>query len=249
MKKLFIVLSILTIVGLGAKLATTSETTPEAKSTTIVASEALNTTTPLITPVQANKTIENLSLPDTQTLALIGEVGDNAASLANDIIRLSQGSKPIWLLINSPGGSVIDGASIVAAIQSSKVPVYTVCLQLCASMAFIIHQYGTNRYMLDRAILMAHPASGGVQGTMGQMKSRLDVLTRYVDKMDNFIAKRAGLTLDQFKELTVSEYWVDSEDATNAKFNDKIISVYMEKGSSLLSSSSKVKRFINVESK
>lgn len=249
MKKLFFVLSLLTIIAISAKLATTSETGPETKSVSIIASETPNVvTTPSLT-TQSNRVIENITLPDAQTLALIGEVNESADDLANNIVRLSQNNKPIWLLINSPGGSVIDGARVVAAIQASKAPVYTVCLQLCASMAFMIHQYGTNRYMLDRAILMAHPASGAVSGTFGQMKARLETFTRYVDKMNNFIAKRAGLTFDQFMALTVSEYWVDSEDATTAHFNDKIVSVYMEKNASLLSSSNKVKQFINVENK
>ncbi len=173
----------------------------------------------------SKKTIKQLDLTDKKVLTLYGVVGDESYALAKAITDLGRSGEPIYLLINSPGGSVLDGALIVSAIEGSRVPVYTICEQLCASMLFIIHQYGTKRLMVDRAILMAHPAAGGVEGTLQQMQSRLGTISRYVDKFDAQIAKRAGLTLDQFKPMTVSEMWIDAEDATARKFNDEIVNV------------------------
>lgn len=175
----------------------------------------------------SKKTLDILELPEGNTIPLIGEIGGNAMYVAQKINSLSRGKSPIYLLINSPGGSVLDGAQIVTAIQSSKVPVYTVCLQLCASMAAIIHQYGTQRYMVDRSFLMFHEASGGFQGSFNQMKSRMVSIDRYITKMDAYIAQRAGYKTEEFTSRLGNEIWVDAEDATTQRFNDKVINVYL----------------------
>lgn len=154
-----------------------------------------------------------------------GEIGDNSDSIAKKILYLGESSSPITILINSPGGSVVSGSEIIAAIESASGPVNTVCVELCASMAAIIHSYGTHRYMLNHSILMFHPATASVEGEVGKMNSRLTFLKRYVDKMNANIARRAGLTNQQFESLWQVEHWVDAQDATNEGFNDAIVFV------------------------
>lgn len=154
-----------------------------------------------------------------------GVIEDNADSIAKQILVLGQSPEPIIILINSPGGSVFDGAEIVAAMESAKGPVITVCTQICASMAFIIHQYGTDRLMINHSVLMAHPASAGAQGEVDKMNSRITFLKRYVDKMNQKIAARSGLSEEQFKSEWEVEHWVDAEDATNEGLNDAVVFV------------------------
>jgi ATP-dependent protease ClpP protease subunit len=133
------------------------------------------------------------------------------------------GKSPIYLVINSPGGSVLGGAQIITAMQDVKSPVYAICIQLCASMAFMIHQYAKERYMTDRAILMSHQASMGVQGEFEQIRSRFNMLLDYVAKLEVPIAKRAGLTIQEYRRLIDNELWIDSDNATVKKFNDAVV--------------------------
>lgn len=172
------------------------------------------------------KDILNLK-PEAKNIVYVkGQVGAETDGVAAEISRLSaKGEGPTFLLIDSPGGSVLDGALILSAMEASKVPVYTVCLSLCASMAAVIHQYGSKRYAIDRSILMFHPASGGVQGTLEQQAARLNTITRYVYKMNAYIAKKANLTLEKYNALTVSELWIDAEDAMKQGFVDGIVSL------------------------
>ena len=174
----------------------------------------------------ATKRIHVLKPAGNRTLLLWGEVGQNSLALAEDIKHLSSESRaPIYLLINSPGGSVLDGALIISAIEASPAPVYTVCMQLCASMAAVIHQYGKERLMSDRAILMFHNAAGGTQGYVPQMLSRLNLINRYVNKMNAFIANRAGVNLSDWASRMDNEVWIDAEDATASHLNDKIVNI------------------------
>lgn len=171
------------------------------------------------------KTIKNITLERTNTVPVIGPIGAEAGSIAQGITQLAELGAPIYVVINSPGGSVMDGALIVSAIQAAPVPVYTVCLQLCASMASIIFESGTKRYMVDRAILMFHPAAGGVEGTFPQMQSRLTFFNNFVNKMDAEIAKRVGLTLPELTTRLNNELWLDAEDSLKQHFSDSIVNV------------------------
>lgn len=174
------------------------------------------------------KNIKQLNLNGKQIITIDGEISGESYFVAKQIIALGKSGKPIYILLNSPGGSVLDGALIVSAIEGSPVPVYTVVEGLCASMCQIIHAYGTKRMMTDRTILMGHPASGGVSGTLEQMQSRLSMIQRYVNKFNAYIAKRAGLTLNAYLTMVVSEMWLDAEDATNMHFNDEIVSINLK---------------------
>lgn len=171
------------------------------------------------------KKVYRLDLKQEEIIPIIGEIGSQSMGIAMEINKRSGQGKPTFLLLNSPGGSVLDGALIVSAVQASKAPVYTVCLQICASMAAIIHQYGKERYVVDRSILMFHDAAGGVQGNMPQMITRLTFLNRYVNKMDLEIAKRVGISLETFHNMFSGEMWLDAEDSVNKNFAEKIVSI------------------------
>lgn len=180
--------------------------------------------TQVVTPVNKEvKTVYTLRVPQEQVVVLAGEVGENAAGIATQITQKSSAGKPVFLLISSPGGSIMDGALIINAIEASPVPVYTVCVDLCASMAAMIHQYGTERLMFDRAVLMFHDAAGGFQGYFPHIKSQFEAVNRYVNRFNTYTAKRSGMTLEALELNEHTQLWVDSEDAITRKFTDKIV--------------------------
>lgn len=164
-------------------------------------------------PSLHNKEILSLLIPREQTVVLVGEVGENAFSIAQEISAKALRGRPVFLLISSPGGSVTDGAFIVDAIEASPVPVITVCIDLCASMAAIIHQYGTERLMLDRSVIMFHDAAGGFQGYFPHIRSRFSTIERYIARFNAFIAHRARMSVDELVKAEHTELWVDAEDA------------------------------------
>ena len=185
-------------------------------------------TSPQPEPKKRKKILKVTPNPD-RVVVVSGSIGENASNIAQTINALNKESlEPIWVLINSGGGSVIDGAAVVSAIESSKAPVYTVCMVECASMAFIIHQYGTKRYAQDRAILMSHPASGGAMGEVDKMVSRLTTIQRYVDKFNAEIAARAKMDYNEFKLRSSNEMWFDAQDGMKLGFVDGLTSINLE---------------------
>lgn len=102
--------------------------------------------------------------------------------LANQIIGVmlyldeEDSSKPIYLYINSPGGSVIAGLAIFDAMQLIKSEVITINLGLAASMASFILSAGSkgkrlalpsSRIMIHRKFLFLTLLNGGSCPTDG----------------------------------------------------------------------------------
>jgi ATP-dependent Clp protease protease subunit len=182
-------------------------------------------------PVEA----KNIDIKKGTALFLTEEVTAESSNKVIDGIRDANHKKPgqpIYLLLDSPGGSVLDGARVISAIQASKAPVYTVCLQICASMAAMILEYGHERYAVDRSIVMFHPASVGTmyQGELDKLVSRFSFLKRFVDKMDYYTASRSGQSYESFKAKSSRELWIDAEDALRDHYIDKIVRVDLSSG-------------------
>lgn len=183
----------------------------------------------LSTRVAPSTIVKNIKVDESRTIYIEGFIGPNAVNAARELDLLQQeNNDPIYVLINSPGGSVLDGAVFVSAIESSKAPVYTVCIKMCASMASTIHAYGKKRLMTNRAVLMYHPASASVSGTIEQMKSLTDFYNRYVNKFELYIANRAKIDFHTYKNEVANEIWIDSEEATARGLNDEIVSLNLQ---------------------
>jgi ATP-dependent Clp protease protease subunit len=172
------------------------------------------------------KRIKDIELTDENTVELIGQVSLSTIKKAVKEIKGLQNKgteDELFLLITSPGGSVFAGAMLMETVQHSPIPVNTVCVAFCASMGAQIHQMGKRRMMTDKSVLMFHPASGGVEGEMETVGSRVNFILNFVNKMDAFIAQRAGINVTEFKAKLRNELWLDSRDATNSRFNDDIV--------------------------
>ena len=73
----------------------------------------------------------------------------------------SQGKEPITMLVNSPGGSVVDGLAIVDIMREIKCPVHTVGNGMQASMGSIILAAGDERRMTKNSMVLVHQIMGG----------------------------------------------------------------------------------------
>jgi len=225
MKLVYIVSALSTSVALLFGIAATKTPTQVVLNRTVPVQES-----PSVVPSQdlriAEKTIEVLKPNPARVITIFQMIEESSIMPAvNKLKDLGDSDEPIYILLDSPGGSVLDGATLISQMEATRAPIYTVCVKLCASMAAVIHQYGTKRYMLDRAILMFHPASGGARGQVPNMISQLNTLTRYVAKSDAYIMNRAGIPKAEYKALIAYELWIDGEDAVAKHLADKLVAL------------------------
>jgi len=193
------------------------------------AKEAPITVEPMIpVPVEKEKRmppLERFTPPEDRTVYLFGEVGPETNEVARQIAKLGRTKDPIYLIINSPGGSIMHGAQILAAIEASRGPITTVCVNVCASMAAMIFEYGKERWMMNKSILMFHAASTAERGELPKMISRLLSFQRMWSKIERVVASRLGVSYEQYELLALQELWIDSEDALQNKVADKVVFV------------------------
>lgn len=99
----------------------------------------------------------------TRTLSLIGAVDMSMLSHATFVDQLSKHSaEPIYMLINSPGGSLNVGMTFVDAMRAAKsrgVEFHCAVQIMAASMAFVILNECQHRYAVANARLLFHPVS------------------------------------------------------------------------------------------
>lgn len=214
-----------------SQAATPTTTTTDTK-TVDSSTPTLNDT--LMPKFPRKQTLTELNISGHRQVYVTGEINEgNSPLIAKQILVLGKTSEPMTIILNSPGGSVFDGAAIISAIEAAKGPVNTLCVQLCASMAAMIHQYGTNRLMLNRSVLMFHPAAGGVQGTLDQIGSRYTLFKSFIGKMEENVARRAKISFAEYKQRATVELWIDAEDSVNQGFADKIVFVRGDDASKL----------------
>lgn len=196
-------------------------------------------------------TAKHLDLSNANVTYLTSEVDERSVGVVLKDIQTFNDSNnlPIYLILDTPGGSVIDGANIISAMQTSKNPVIAIDVGIAASMGFMILEHANQRLATPRAILMAHPAGIGMMmgGDLDKTVSRLSFLKRFVDKMDYYIAQRANIPYNDFKLKSDREFWLDSNDALSQHFLDGVVSVKLPAKSLLSFGSNKLKEAIKME--
>lgn len=109
-------------------------------------------------------------------------------------------TKPIFVVINnSPGGSVMQGYRILKAIETSDAPVHVVVRSFAASMAATIATLAPHSYAYPNAIILHHQMSGSAVGNMTDMEQEVKTMQEWERRLAEPIAKKMGITLDEFK--------------------------------------------------
>lgn len=178
---------------------------------------------------------KEIILTDQNTLSLNGPV--NEESMTGLSVKLQELNKieskePIYLVINSPGGSVYDGFDFIRFAQTSKRPIHTVTM-FAASMGFQIVQSLGDRYVTKYSTLMSHKVSGGFSGVEmpGQLDSRYAHLLSHILEQDQLVVSRTNgrQTLESYANLIQNEYWANSPKAIADGFADEEVSVSCDK--------------------
>lgn len=214
-----------TAASLASKTQTTKMPTAITESVDVSAQSATTVYSPKATnadKITTSKfTVQTQSVSTSDVLFFNVPVVTESVDAAINLLSGMTGST-IYLVLDSPGGSVVDGARLMNYIKYSGKNIVTVCDNMCASMAFQIFQVGKKRLMTDKAILMAHPASGGSQGTIENMYEIIKMFKLYVDRLDAEVAQRSGIDYKEFKFLVANNIWVETPEALAMNLADGV---------------------------
>ena len=163
-------------------------------------------------------------------LFLGSEVNDGIAnSLVAQMLYLDSedSSKPIYLYINSPGGSVTARLAIFDTIQYLKSEVVTICVGLAASMGAFLLAAGTKgkRVALPHSRIMIHQPLGG---TSRRQASDIEIEAREIlrmkDMLNHSLADMSGQTFEKIEKDTDRDYFLSAQEAMDYGLIDRVIS-------------------------
>ena len=133
--------------------------------------------------------------------------------------------KPIWLYINSPGGSVTAGMAIYDTMQFVGPEVGTICMGLGASMGQFLLCAGApeKRYALPHARIMMHQPLGGVRGDASDIAIQAEQMAATKKLLQERIAQHTGQSVKTVESDSDRDRWFTAEEACEYGIIDQVI--------------------------
>ncbi len=168
------------------------------------------------------------ALLEQRIVLLQGEITDDLALTVNAqlLYLASQSADPIELYIDSPGGSVSAGLSIIDMMHRIKPDVYTIVSGSAASMGAVIFSAGApgKRFLFPHAECMIHSPSSGFEGNVSDFQNMADHMVRTKNVLVDLLSQYCQQPQEKIsKDIERSDYWLSASEAVEYGLADKII--------------------------
>ena len=161
-------------------------------------------------PIERDRMLSNLAFQNRKIL-LYDDIGDDSIfRCIYTLMRIREADKsvgtkaPIEICINSRGGAVHDGLSLISLIESMKDEGYeitTTNMGYAYSMGFLISIVGTHRHAYRYADYLWHDVSSISVGKMESMLEDIESLKKLRDIVNGIVKKYTNLTEDDLKDI------------------------------------------------
>jgi ATP-dependent Clp protease protease subunit len=132
-------------------------------------------------------------------------------------------NEPIYLEINSPGGYVTYGLSIIDTISAIEAPVYTIISGEACSMAAMISVVGKKRFITINGFWMQHSTADLLQGKVTDIKDQAGFLVKLEKHMNDILKKHTKLNQRQMTQIRNGQLWLFAPEALKYGIVDKIL--------------------------
>jgi ATP-dependent Clp protease protease subunit len=131
----------------------------------------------------------------------------------------------ITMHIDSPGGSVKSGLSMVDVMDYIKADIRTVNTGMAASMGSILLGAGTKgkRSSLKHSTTMLHQSSGGFSGNIQDAEVDWAEWQKVNHELFVLLGKYCGKKPDQVKKDATRDFWLNAEEAVKYGIIDGIV--------------------------
>ena len=175
-------------------------------------------------------TLDSITLNDLGTYMLFEEIdSDSMRDACEFVIKANyvyRASDAVTLMINSPGGGVYDGFSLVDLIECSKVKIQTVAVGCVASMGAVIFTAGTpgHRVMSRNSCMMVHQFSDLMETKYHEIIAARSHQDKLHDKCVNHFVKHSKMSKEKVKSilLSSSDCYLEPKDALKFGLCDRI---------------------------
>lgn len=161
-------------------------------------------------------------------IVVSGEVNEDLVEkIVKQLLVLEADSdKPIYLYIDSPGGSIDDGFGLYDMIRFINAPVYTIGMGLIASMGvtLFLSVPKERRFSLPNSHFLIHqPLMGGSRGVATDIEITAQEITKSRETLTQLIADATGKDFETVKKDTERDHWLTAKEALDYGIAGKII--------------------------
>jgi ATP-dependent Clp protease protease subunit len=160
-------------------------------------------------------------------LWVAGPVNDNMSTIvqAQLMFLSSAGAGDITMHIDSPGGSVKSGLSMVDVMEYIPCDIKTVNTGMAASMGSVLLGAGTKgkRSSLKHSTTMLHQSSGGFSGNIQDAEVDWKEWQKINDELFVLLGSYCGKTAKQVKDDATRDFWLNAKEAIKYGIIDEII--------------------------
>lgn len=159
-----------------------------------------------------------------------GDVKEETVEPTLDILgrwsRMDRDNQDPWRFsICSSGGNVVFGMKLYSTLRSiaETRPLIVIASGMCASMATVIHQAGTERLIEPGTSYLLHDVSGATEGTLASMQDTMGWLKKINSRLHEALAEKSNLDVQAIGELCERrDSWLMAEEVVEKGFADRI---------------------------
>jgi ATP-dependent Clp protease protease subunit len=167
-------------------------------------------------------------------LWVAGPVNDQMSTVVQAQLMFldSTGKSDITMHIDSPGGSVKSGLSMVDVMEYISCDIRTVNTGMAASMGSVLLGAGTKgkRSSLRFSRTMLHQSSGGAEGNIQDARISFKEWEKINNTLFDLLGSYCNKTAEQVMADASRDLWLDSEEALAYGIIDEIVKT-IKKGS------------------
>ena len=157
-----------------------------------------------------------------------GPVEDGMAMLVTAQLLFLEAENPkkeISMYINSPGGVVTAGLSILDTMRFIKPDVATMCVGQAASMGSLLLAAGAKgkRYALPHSRVMIHQPHGGAQGQASDIEIQAREILYLRGRLNEILAECTGQAVETIERDSNRDFFMSAEQAKDYGVIDTIM--------------------------
>jgi ATP-dependent Clp protease protease subunit len=158
----------------------------------------------------------------------VGEVEDHMANLICAQLLFLESENPkkdIFLYINSPGGVVTAGLSVLDTMRYIRPDVATVCLGQACSMGSLLLTAGAKgkRFALPNARIMIHQPHGGARGQATDIQIQAEEILRTRRTLNEIYVETTGQKIETIEKAVERDNFMSAQQAKDFGLIDDVI--------------------------
>lgn len=185
-------------------------------------------------PVGAQESNGIVTLTPTNHVALSGPISGESVSkamidLAAVLSARGDAKYPIYLVLDTPGGSVLAGFRLHEFLKPYT-GIKTITLNSYSMGAFLAEMIQGERLMVETGTLMFHRMRTGVNGvTVEQLESQGAYSKSLEQLAERKVSERSGISVDVLHAKFSADWYMQASEAIENNLMDRIVTVKCNK--------------------